>query len=48
MSKMGDLHLQIEEMILNTFMPIAQIAEALNVPIAWVEEVAQQLQAEDE
>lgn len=48
MGKMSELHLQIEEMILNTFMPIAKIAEVLNVPVAWVHEVALQLQAEDE
>jgi len=48
MGKMSDMHLQIEEMILNTFMPVTKIAEVLNVPVAWVHEVALQLQAEDE
>ena len=39
---------QIRDLIMNTFMPCWKIAEVLDVPMALVQDVAEEMQAEDE
>lgn len=42
MSKMSDLHIQINELLDNTKFMIDEIANMLEIPEAWVEEVVLQ------